>query len=55
MSLRIATFNLENLDDRPRLQPPLAERIPILRPQLECVAADIWCLQEINSQVDDGG
>jgi endonuclease/exonuclease/phosphatase family metal-dependent hydrolase len=54
MLLRIATFNLENLDDRPGLQPPLAERMLILRPQLERVAADIWCLQEINSQVSAG-
>jgi len=50
MSLRIATFNLENLDDGVAVQPPLAERIQIMRPQLERVAADIVCLQEIHSQ-----
>ncbi|MGH8709297.1 MAG: endonuclease/exonuclease/phosphatase family protein [Burkholderiales bacterium] len=48
--MRIATFNLENLDDGPGVQPPLAERIRIMRPQLERVAADILCLQEVNSQ-----
>jgi endonuclease/exonuclease/phosphatase family metal-dependent hydrolase len=50
MSLRIATFNLENLDDGPAIKPPLAERIQIMRPQLERVAADVLCLQEINGQ-----
>ena len=52
--MRIATFNLENLDYGPGVQPPIAERIRIMRPQLERVAADILCLQEINSQ-DAGG
>lgn len=50
MQLRLATFNLENLDDGINLRPSLAERIPIMRPQLERVAADIICLQEIHSQ-----
>ena len=50
MSLRIATFNLENLDDNPQDPPPLAERIAIMRPQLNRVAADIICFQEVNSQ-----
>lgn len=54
MSLRIATFNLENLDNGASTQPSLAERIQIMRPQLERVAADILCLQEINSQDLDG-
>jgi endonuclease/exonuclease/phosphatase family metal-dependent hydrolase len=48
--LRIATFNLENLDDRPGLRPPLAVRIATMRPQLERLRADILCLQEINGQ-----
>ncbi len=48
MSLRLATFNLENLDDN--VHPSLVERIQIMRPQLERVAADIICLQEIHSQ-----
>ena len=54
MSLRIATFNLENLDDGVDVQPPLAERIQIMRPQIERVATDIMCLQEIHSQVSAG-
>ncbi|WP_373499094.1 endonuclease/exonuclease/phosphatase family protein [Desulfococcus sp.] len=54
MSLRIATFNLENLDDGAGLEPTLADRIQIMRPQLERIAADILCLQEINSQGPEG-
>lgn len=48
--MRITTFNLENLDDGVAAQPPIAERIHIMRPQLERVAADILCLQEIHGQ-----
>lgn len=48
--MRIATFNLENLDDGAGVQPALAERTRIMRPQLERIAADILCLQEVNSQ-----
>jgi endonuclease/exonuclease/phosphatase family metal-dependent hydrolase len=51
MALRIATFNLENLDDSIDLQPPLEKRIEIMRPQLERVTADIICLQEVHSQL----
>jgi exonuclease III len=36
------------------VKPPLADRIQIMRPQLERVAADIICLQEINSQGASG-
>ncbi|MCW5633969.1 MAG: endonuclease/exonuclease/phosphatase family protein [Rubrivivax sp.] len=50
MPLRIATFNLENLDDGPGVRPALAERVQIMRPQLERVAADVLCLQEVHSQ-----
>lgn len=32
--LRIATFNLENLDDKPGEEPALAKRIDLMRPQL---------------------
>jgi endonuclease/exonuclease/phosphatase family metal-dependent hydrolase len=49
-SIRIATFNLENLDDGPGITPPLADRIRVMRPQLLRVNADILCLQEVNSQ-----
>lgn len=50
--MRLATFNLENLDDAPDGAPPLAERLRILRPQLERLAADVLCLQEVNAQRD---
>lgn len=50
MSMRIATFNVENLDDGPGASPSLAERIRIMRPQLQRVRADILCLQEVHSQ-----
>lgn len=48
--MRIATFNLENLDDGPDIRPPLAERIPVLAPMLDRLDADILCLQEVNGQ-----
>jgi predicted extracellular nuclease len=50
MTLRIATFNLENLGDDPAVPPPLADRIRIMRPQLLRLRADILCLQEVDSQ-----
>jgi endonuclease/exonuclease/phosphatase family metal-dependent hydrolase len=50
MAFRIATFNLENLDDDPAVAPSLAERIRALRPQLQRARADIICLQEVHSQ-----
>jgi endonuclease/exonuclease/phosphatase family metal-dependent hydrolase len=50
---RIATFNLESLDDRPGLLPPLAARIAVLRPQLRRLDADVLCLQEVNAQATD--
>lgn len=42
--MRIATFNIESLDE------PVAPRLPVLRPALERLAADILCLQEVNGQ-----
>lgn len=54
MPTRIATFNLENLDDGPGVTPPLAGRIQIMRPQLDRVNADILCLQEVHSQGPTG-
>lgn len=51
--LRIATFNLENLDDAPG-HPTLAERIAVLRPQLVRLEADVLCLQEVNGQRQAG-
>lgn len=50
MRLRVATFNLESLDDRPGLAPSLGERIAALRPVLEHLDADVLCLQEVNAQ-----
>jgi len=50
VKLRIATFNLENLDDRPGVVPSLEQRIGILRPQLLRLEADVLCLQEVNGQ-----
>jgi endonuclease/exonuclease/phosphatase family metal-dependent hydrolase len=47
--IRIGTFNLENLDDGPRAQPPLAQRLPVLQAQLTRMNADVLCLQEINT------
>jgi len=49
-TLRLATFNLENLDDVPGELPPLAERVAVLRPQLVRTNADILFLQEVNGQ-----
>jgi len=53
-NLRIATFNLENLDDKPGKKPTLAERISVMRPQLLRLKADILCLQEVNGQETEG-
>ena len=53
-SLRIASFNLENLDDRPDEQPSLADRIAVMRPQLVRLRADVLCLQEVNGQESEG-
>ncbi|MGF1493200.1 MAG: endonuclease/exonuclease/phosphatase family protein [Microcoleaceae cyanobacterium] len=57
MSLRIASFNIENLDDKPPTsssQPSFEERVRVLRPQLQRLNADILCLQEVHSQVEAG-
>ncbi len=54
--MRIATFNIENLDDAPVAperadkDPSFEERAAILRPQLQRLKADILCLQEVNGQ-----
>lgn len=54
MSTRIATFNLENLDDGAGVSPALADRIQIMRPQLDRINADILCLQEVHGQGETG-
>lgn len=48
-TLRIATFNLENLDDRPGGGIDFEDRIAVLRPQLLRLRADLLCLQEVNA------
>jgi len=52
--LRIATFNLENLDDQPNQHPTLVERIALMGPQLARLDADILCLQEVNAHKTNG-
>lgn len=42
--MRVASFNLESLDA------PVAPRLPMLRPALDRLEADILCLQEVNGQ-----
>jgi endonuclease/exonuclease/phosphatase family metal-dependent hydrolase len=53
--VRIATFNLENFDDEAGQEPSHATRVAIMRPQLERIAADVLCLQEVHSQEGDQG
>lgn len=48
--LRVATFNLENLDDKAGKKPTLEERIAVMRPMLLRLDADVLCLQEVNGQ-----
>lgn len=54
MRLRLATFNLENLDASPR-GVPLEQRIAVLRPQLIALAADVLCLQEVSAHARHDG
>jgi endonuclease/exonuclease/phosphatase family metal-dependent hydrolase len=49
--LRVATFNIENLDsDEDDRNPSLAQRIPVLQKVLKRLNADILCLQEVHGQ-----
>ena len=50
MPMRIASFNLENLELVSRSGVTIEERADILRPQFERLRADILCLQEVNGQ-----
>lgn len=52
--LRLATFNVENLDDKPGQKPALEERLAALRPQVLRLRADVLCLQEIHGQETPG-
>ena len=53
--LRLATFNLESLDDRPGKGADFSLRERILRPQLQRLDADVLCLQEVNAQKGSEG
>jgi endonuclease/exonuclease/phosphatase family metal-dependent hydrolase len=48
--LRIATFNLESLDDRPQAGGDFADRLAVIAPQFRRLRADILCLQEVNAR-----
>jgi len=49
--LRVATFNVENLDTKADdRNPPLSVRAPILRDALRRLRADVLCLQEVHGQ-----
>ncbi len=54
-AVRLATFNLESLDEPPRGRASLESRIQALRPQLQRLRADIVCLQEVNGQSEAKG
>jgi len=49
-AFRLATFNLENLDDVGAGGLTIDERAALLRPQLERLGADVLCLQEVNAR-----
>ncbi|MDJ0942371.1 MAG: endonuclease/exonuclease/phosphatase family protein [Kiloniellales bacterium] len=53
--MRLASFNLENLDDDPGRDPPFESRVAALRPQLQRLDADVLCLQEVDAQRDHKG
>ncbi len=55
MALRIATFNVENLDDAPDQKPSIAARVAVMQPQLARLRADVLCLQEVHSEPDAQG
>jgi endonuclease/exonuclease/phosphatase family metal-dependent hydrolase len=48
--MRLATFNLESLDDSSKSHVDFAARLSVLRPALERLDADVLCLQEVNAQ-----
>ena len=50
IKLRMAAFNMENLDDKLGKRPTLPERIAVMRPQPIRFNADILCLQEVNGR-----
>lgn len=54
-SLRIATFNVENLGKASVSDAAAEERLRLLRPQLLRLRADVLCLQEVDSQRPERG
>jgi endonuclease/exonuclease/phosphatase family metal-dependent hydrolase len=48
--LRLATFNLENLDWSRARETEFAHRVAVLRPIMNELAADVICLQEVDAQ-----
>jgi len=55
MRLRVATFNVENLDEPRKGGVPLEARIAVLRPQLLALRADVLCLQEVSAHARHDG
>jgi len=55
MRLRLATFNVEDLDEPRPGGVPLADRIAVLRPQLLALRADVLCLQEVSAHARHDG
>ena len=55
MKIRVATFNLETLDERTEHGVTLDVRAAALRPILNTLGADILCLQEVNAQESPTG
>lgn len=55
MRLRLATLNIENLDEPADAgAPPLEDRLRVLRPILDRLRADVLCLQEVHGQERPG-
>lgn len=48
--MRLATFNLEDLDLPPGGEAPFRRRVQVLAPQLDRLQADVLCLQEVNGR-----
>ncbi|MGP4115406.1 endonuclease/exonuclease/phosphatase family protein [Streptomyces sp. 4N509B] len=49
--IRIATFNVENLDETAEGElPSLSDRIALMKPQIRRLRADIACFQEVHGQ-----
>lgn len=53
-TLRVATFNLESLDDSGKREADFRARLPGLRAKLLQLEADVLCLQEVNAQKPPG-